>query len=386
MIKSISIPLASPRLSPDDIDAVTQVLKTGQLVNGPAVKAFESHLAEFAGVRHAVCLSSGTAALHLGLLALGIGPGDEVVVPAFSYPASANVVELVGARPVFVDSEAGGFNVDPAALENKITSKTKAIIIVHNFGWPVASEKIMAVSIKHGLPIFEDAACALGSRIDGQRCGSLGRLAAFSFHPRKILTTGEGGAITTNDDNIFERAMQLRNHGQAVGTPIDFIHAGFNYRMTDFQAAMGDSQLARFEDTLKSRRSAAAYYDRNLAQIDFLRLIHGRKETQTNYQTYAVYTAGHRRNKLIDYLNANQVGAGIGTYSIPHISYYRKKYGYGEQDFPNALQSFRNLISLPLYDGISHVEQDRVIELIAEFARRDSRNRAGKRQELSTTS
>ena len=367
MTKSMQIPLAKPRLSPDDISAAVKILESGYLVCGPTVEDFENRLAEYLGVKHVVCVSSGTAALHLGLLALGIGHGDEVIVPAFSYPASANPVTLSGARPVFIDSESGGFNLAASLIENKITCHTRAIMVVHNFGWPVNINKVKALSAKYDIPIFEDAACALGSSIRGIKCGALGRLAAFSFHPRKILTTGEGGAIVTDDSELCRAARELRNHGQALGTT-DFIEPGFNYRMTEFQAALGISQLKRFESTLHDRREAALYYDNLLADIDFIKPVQCREDIVVNYQTYVAYVENNLRDDLIKHLISKGIGAGIGTYSIPHTSYYSKECNVAPTDYPNSMRSFSNLISLPLYEGISKKEQETVIDAIKQFA------------------
>ncbi len=272
MTKSIQIPLVKPRLSADDINAAVNVLKSGQLICGPVVKEFEQHLADYLNTADVVCVSSGTAALHLGLISLGIGKGDEVIVPAFSYPASANAVELTGARPIFIDSEPGGFNIDYKNIENKITTRTKAIMVVHNFGWPVEIDKIKSIAAKYHLPVFEDAACALGASVNDVPCGRLGQIAAFSFHPRKILTTGEGGAIATNDSTIAAKIRQLRNHGQIYDPKPIFELAGFNYRLTEFQAALGLKQLERLESTLKERRSAAEYYTKNLKHIEHVRV------------------------------------------------------------------------------------------------------------------
>jgi perosamine synthetase len=367
MTKSIQIPLARPRLSDDDIQAAVEVLKTGYLVSGPVVEKFEKELAEYIGVRHVVCVSSGTAALQLGLLALGIGRGDDIIVPAFSYPATANVVELVGARPVFVDSELGGFNIDAGRIENCITPKTRGIMVVHNMGWPADMDRILNIARKYNFPVFEDAACALGSSFDGKRCGGLGKIAAFSFHPRKALTTGEGGAIATDDMILAERVKQLRNHGQVMGSKIEFVLAGFNYRLTEFQAAMGISQLGRFNHNISLRQAVAKYYDYHLAQFPFLETLSSRADCFANYQTYAAYVKKNKRDKLIEHLKENGIGAGIGTYSIPHTRFYRQKYNVLDSDFPNSYQSYSNLISLPLYEGITTAEQDKVIDTIRFF-------------------
>jgi dTDP-4-amino-4,6-dideoxygalactose transaminase len=305
--------------------------------------------------------------LHLGLLALGIRPGDDVIVPAFSCPAGANVVEIMGARPVFIDSEPCGFNMDVSKIENNITARTRAIMLVHNFGFPVEINKVHALSAKYDIPIIEDAACALGSSYDGARCGNLGRLATFSFHSRKILTTGEGGAVVTDDVDLAEKVKLLRNHGQDLSDGAEFVIPGFNSRMTEFQAALGVSQMKRFDEILKTRISAAEYYNGNLADSDLLkplRLVNNRK---SNFQTYAAFVSDGRRNEIINHLKACNIEAGKGTYSIPHARYYAEKYNFDSSNFPEALNAFNNLISLPLYESITKGEQDHVLETLKKI-------------------
>jgi perosamine synthetase len=366
MTKSMPIPLARPRLSDSDIEAAVKVLQSGYFVGGPILEIFERELAAYLEVRNAVCVSSGTAALHIGLLSLGIGPGDDVIVPAFSYPATANVVELTGARPVFVDSEPGGFNIDSSKIENYITPHTRAIMIVHNFGWPADMAKILEVAEKYNLPVFEDAACALGSAIYKTKCGAFGKLAAFSFHPRKILTTGEGGAVTTNDDEIADKLKVLRNHGQRVGTA-DFITPGFNYRLTEFQASLGLTQLRRFDETIKGRRQLASRYYAAFDDFNIIKTPKPLAGQTVNYQTYVGFIGERLRDHLTEYLKEKNVASGIGTYSIPHTTYYSDKYHFTQYDFPNSLHAYRNLISLPLYENMSREEQDAVVLGIAEF-------------------
>lgn len=363
----MQIPLSKPALLDPDIDSAAEIIKSGQLVGGRTVETFERQLATYVKTRYAVCVSSGTAALHLGLLALDIRPGDDVIVPASSYPASANTVEIIGARPIFIDSEPDGFNIDVSRIENCITSRTRAIMIVHNFGWPVDINKIHALSAKYNIPVIEDAACALGSSIGGVRCGNLGRLGVFSFHPRKILTTGEGGAVVTDDLEIAEKIRKLRNHGQDISRGVDFVMPGFNYRMTEFQAALGVSQMKRYNSILMERSKAAGYYNKNLEGIEFLCPRVPEANRKLNYQTYVAFVAPDHRDKIINHLKNYDIESGIGTYSIPHTTYYSDKYGFNESCFPQSLSAFKNLISLPLYSVITDAEQDHVIESLKKY-------------------
>jgi len=330
-------------------------------------EAFERQLASYLDVRYAVCVSSGTAALHLGLLALGIGRGDEVIVPAFGHPAGANAVELCGARVIFVDSGADDFNIDTRIIENSITANTRAVMVVHNFGRPCEMNPVQALSAKYGLPIIEDAACALGSSIGRARCGNLGCLAALSFHPGEILTTGEGGAVVTDDPFLAERVRELRNHGLVSGKTVEFLIPGFNYRMGEIQAAMGVSQMKRFRATLGARIRAAENYDRALSKIEYMSTRFEKAIRKTNYQTYVTLVKDGLRDRLAAFLGEKGIEAGIRTYSVPHTAYYSEKYRYGVFDFPNSLNYRRNLIGLPLFDGISLHEQEEVTAALHDF-------------------
>jgi perosamine synthetase len=246
------LPLAKPDIREEDIALVNEVLRSGMLVQGVYVEKLEEAFALFHNVKHAIAVSNGTATLHLALHVLGIGPGDEVIVPAFSYVATANVVELVGATCVFADIEERTFNIDVRRIEEKITPRTKAIIPVHEFGLACDIEAVCALAAKHNLHVIEDAACALGAAQNGKPVGSFGIMGSFSLHPRKSITSGEGGLLLTNDDHIAARLRQLRNHGiRMENAQMNFVDAGFNYRMTDFQAALAWSQFQRLEGNIK---------------------------------------------------------------------------------------------------------------------------------------
>ncbi|MCP4215992.1 MAG: DegT/DnrJ/EryC1/StrS family aminotransferase, partial [bacterium] len=245
------IKLAKPYIPEEAIKNVVDVLRSGNLVQGKYAKEFEISLCDYLDVPHAVVVSSGTAALHLALIALGIKESDEVIVPAFTFPATANVVELVGAKPVFVDINLSDFCIDTSNIEAKITAKTKAIMPVHEFGQAAKMDDIIALVKKYNLKLVEDAACALGTEFDNQKVGTFGELGCFSFHPRKAITTGEGGVIVTRSAELAEKLRVLRNHGiSAKNGTIDFIAAGLNYRMTDFQAALGLGQMKSLEDDI----------------------------------------------------------------------------------------------------------------------------------------
>src|SRR5215207_7433580 len=250
------IRLMVPSIEEDDIQAVSEVLRSGYLVQGPRVKAFEEQLASYVGTRHAVAVSNCTAALHLSLLALGIGSGDRVAVTAFSWPATANVIALCGAEPSFVDIDPETYNLDPLKLEHVLegTNGIKAVLVVHAFGGMTDMFRIADIAARYDVPVIEDAACALGADLQGQQAGTWGLMGCFSFHPRKAVTTGEGGMVSSNDDRLSRRLRVLRNHGQDPdsSTP-DFVAPGYNLRLTEFQAALGITQLSKLERIVERR-------------------------------------------------------------------------------------------------------------------------------------
>jgi len=264
--------MSAPDIDSTDIEAVTAVLRSGRLSLGPCMLEFERSLADYVGVSHAVAVSSGTAALHLIVKALGIGPGDEVLVPSFSFVASANAVLYEGATPVFVEIEPEAYTISPEDLERKITPRTRAIMVVDVFGHPARWEAIAATASAHGLDVIDDACEALGAEYGGARLGRFGRAAAFAFYPNKQLTTGEGGMIVTSDADLARQARSLRNQGRdQTGAQLEHERLGFNYRMSELSAALGVSQLARIEDLLAKRAVVARIYDELLGDVPRIR-------------------------------------------------------------------------------------------------------------------
>ena len=261
------IPVARPYIGAEEEQAVVDVLRSGWVTQGPRVAEFEEKFSEYIGCDYSVAVSSCTTALHLALLATGIGPGDEVICPSLSFIATANSIAYTGATPVFGDIDLATYNLDPARLEETISPRTKAVLIVHQIGLPAEMKELLAVAAKRGLAVIEDAACAIGSEYDGNLIGKpLGTMACFSFHPRKILTTGEGGMITTSDAKLAERLRRLRQHAMSLSdvahhnakqiSSETYDEVGFNFRMTDMQAAIGLAQLSGLDDFLKRRRTS----------------------------------------------------------------------------------------------------------------------------------
>jgi len=344
------IRLAKPYISDEAIEKVAEVLRSGNLVQGEYVRKFESELEQYLDVKHAVVVSSGTAALHLSLLALNIGLDDEVIVPAFTYPATANVVEIVGAKPILVDITLDDYCIDISKIEEAITEKTKAIIPVHEFGQAADMDPILAIAKQHDLKIVEDAACALGTEYKGIKAGAFGNMGCFSFHPRKAITTGEGGVIVTNDKELSDKVRSLRNHGiSIIDDKINFEYAGLNYRMTDFQAVLGIAQLNEIDTLINHRIKMAEIYDENLGGIDWIKTpvrIDGRKSV---YQTYHIMVeANIDRDSLMPVLKENGVETNIGAYALHRIKYYEKKYDYSGSYLDNASKAYYRGLALPI--------------------------------------
>ena len=338
------IRLAWPDVGAAEAEAVAEVLASGQLTMGPKVEEFERGLAAACGTEHAVVVSSGTAALHLAVLALGIGPGDEVLVPAYTFPATANVVALAGAKPVLVDVDPETMNLDPAKLE--AGSRTKAIIAVDLFGRPVRVEQL-----PNGLPVLEDAAGALGAKRRGRPCGSLGALACLSFHPRKIVTTGEGGAVTTDDDELADAIRRMRHHGIEPRGDFAIAHAGLNYRLSDILCAVGIPQLARLDELLETRTRLAAGYTERLGEIVDVPTadegdVHG-------WQAYVIQVDGAAT--VIAALREQGIEAQVGTYALHRLDAYRD-----QGEFPGASRVFDRAVALPFHTRLTESDLDRV--------------------------
>lgn len=354
MLKLDFIPLARPDIREEDIQAAVQVMETGMLVQGKNVELFEKNISAYLGIKHAAALSNGTATLHTALVSLGIGHGDEVIVPAFSYVATANVVELTGAKTVFCDIEPHSFNIDPTAIESLITKNTKAIIPVHEFGLSCNMEAIVKIAKKHKLFIIEDAACALGAKQNGVFAGTTGHFGSFSFHPRKAISSGEGGMLVSNEEALIDDVKILRNHGiELKEGKMDFVKAGFNYRMTDFQAALVNSQLKRLNSILEYKNKLAQIYFNEIDNKNVQLPVTSETFTHT-WQTFHVLLKGMDRSKVIKKLADAGIGTNYGAQCIPEMTYYKRKYSIDSPVvFPNAYNAFINGLAIPLYERLS---------------------------------
>lgn len=363
------IKLSSPNIPESAIEAVGNVLRSGNLVQGEQCKLFENELAEYLDVKHVALVSSGTAALHISLMALDIGPGDAVIVPDFTFPATANAVAMTGATPVMVDVELDTYNISPRAVSELIASwnrpeKLKAIIPVHEFGLPVNMDEISAIAHDHNLFIVEDAACALGATYQNQKAGTIGDLGCFSFHPRKTITTGEGGAIATNSKKLDQRIRALRNHGM-VRTPegMQFVEASTNYRMTDFQAALGRVQMPHLDDWIAKRMSIARDYLDAFAMLESNGVIGLPKIIpEHSLQTFMLVLDGKfYRHLIIDNLKKLGVETNLGAQCLSTLGLYNKR-GISST---NASKLSISGLAIPLYEKMTDSDVKKVIESIS---------------------
>lgn len=373
----MKINITKAMLGDEEADAVREVLKSGWVVQGPKVAEFEKLIAEFAKAPYAVATSNCTTGLHISLVALGIGAGDEVIVPAFTFIASANACEYVGAKPVFVDIDLNTFNIDVAKIEAAITEKTKAIMPVHLFGLSADMDPILEIAKKHNLKVIEDAACAIGTKYRETHVGLLGDMGAFSFHPRKAITTGEGGMIFTKDVDLALKSKSLRDHGAAV-TDFDrhegpshklpaYEILGYNYRMTDIQGAVGVEQAKKMESIIDGRVAHAKIYDEAFKDHQSLQTPSVPEYSNHCYQSYVLLVKKDSpltRDQISEKLAEKEIATRQGTQNVPLLKLYADKYGYKLGDFPNSDYAEANTLTIPLYADMSEEEQGYVIENI----------------------
>jgi len=372
------IRLTVPSLEKDDLQAVRDALASGFLVQGARVREFEEAVAALVDIKHAIAVTNCTSALHLAMLALDVRPGDVCVVTAYSWVTTANVIELCGARPVFVDVDPETFNIDldqlESVLENlmmRVTARrVRAVLPVHTFGQMVDMDRLNAICGRWSLPVVEDAACALGATFNGRQAGGCGTLGCFSFHPRKSITTGEGGIVATDDDALADRVRALRNHGiDPTARVQDFITPGFNTRLTEFQAALGMTQLRKLARITAARRAAAARYDELLekGQLQSPHVMPGAGHVYQSYVTLLPPEAAPRRGELIGRAREAGVELQIGTIHIPLTTYYRRQYHYRAADFPVTDSIAERALTLPLHEHITIEQQRTVVDIVSRF-------------------
>jgi dTDP-4-amino-4,6-dideoxygalactose transaminase len=384
------VPITKVVIDEHDLAAVQKPLESGWLVQGTFVREFEARFAEFTGGHHAIACSSCTTGLHLALAALGIGPGDEVIVPAFTWISSANVVEYQGAKVVFCDIDLDTFNISPSELKKKITPATKAVMPVHLFGLSAEMNEVLAIAKEHGLFVVEDAACGFGARYHGAHVGTLGDFGAFSFHPRKSITTGEGGMVLTANDERAALVRSLRDHGasrsdlarhtsEAAFLLAEYKSLGFNYRMTDIQGALGVTQMRKASWIMQQRTQRADAYRELLRDVPWLKLPHVPDGLVHGYQAFVclfrperpttdnVESLAAKRNRMMLELEKIGVSTRQGTHAVTLQDYYARRYGISPADFPNAWLADRLTVTLPLYAQMTADEQDFVVEQLKSY-------------------
>jgi len=351
------IKLASPDIQEDDIQRVNEVLRSGNLVQGMFVKELEQNVIDRTGISECAMVSSGTAALHLSLMALGIGPGDTVIVPAFTFPATANVVEVVGADILLCDVDLGSYIVTPERIDKLISeNKSKnirAVIVVHEFGYPAEIKRIADICKKNNLLLIEDAACAFGTLADGHSPGYYSELACYSFHPRKAITTGEGGAVVSRNKKLIEKINCLKNHGiENKNGSFDFVAAGLNYRITDFQAALAIGQFNRFNSELSKRKNLVNSYFMSLTNLKNISL--PKRHDDHSWQSFMItLNRDINRTDIISKLAEQGIQSNLGAQAINCLTYYKNKYRFEYSTAINATYLYQQGLVLPLYSQLS---------------------------------
>jgi perosamine synthetase len=375
---SARIQVARPEMGEPEWRAVKEVIESGWVTQGPKVAEFERAMAEYCGTKHAVAVSSCTTALHLALVCAGVGRGDEVICPSMSFIATANAIVHAGATPVFAEVEPDTFNLDLRDAERRITSRTKAILLVHQLGLPADIDGFSALAKARGLPLVEDAACAIGSTYRGKRIGSHSEMVCFSFHPRKLVTTGDGGMITTDSEDHAARLRLLRQHGMSVPDTVRhgsakvvreaYLEVGYNYRLTDIQAAVGIAQLRRLPEVLAKRRELAERYDRGLADMAGVqapaRPVHG----EWNIQTYAVRIDGCDAARR-DAIAQSMLDRGIATRPGVMTAHREPAYGTASFGLPVSEAASDGSLVIPLHSAMADTDADAVLEALRDALR-----------------
>lgn len=371
------IQISTPVTGIEEWEALKEPIMSGWLTSGPKVREFEQLFAEKHQVKHAIAVTSATTALHLALVVVGIKPGDEVIVPAFTWVATANAVQYCGATPVFVDIDLNTFNLDVSQLKDKITSKTKAIIPVHLFGLCADMDAIKKIA--EDIPLIEDGACAAGAKYQGIPAGSLGTIGCFSFHPRKSVTTGEGGMLTTNDDRLAESLQMMRNHGASVSEEQrhhgpkpyilpDFNLLGFNYRMTDLQGAVGVIQLGKLNQFIEDRNRWAMYYQVELKDVEWLKTPKVPQGYKHGWQSFVTIIddqlAPYSRNEIMEKLQGRGISTRPGTHAVHMLNLYAEKYGIYAKDFPQAKKANDFSMAIPLHNKMVFEDFEYIVNAI----------------------
>ena len=371
----LKIPLSRLWIDKNELCEIKKVLETGWLTKGPKNKELEKLVSDYLGVKYAICVSSCTTALHLAILSLPKNEKkDEILVADYTYPATGHAVKYCGLNPVFVDIDQKTYNIDYKDMKRKITKRTKAIIVVHTFGQSADMERIMKIANKKEIPVIEDAACSLGAKFKGKYCGTFGLISCFSFHPTKSISTGEGGVVVTDNEEIAKKVSELSTFGinrwekensNEFSIP-EFKEIGFNYKMSDLSASVGIAQFKKLDKIIKKKNALARYWNKRLKEVDYINAPYIRKG-KGNVHTYQGYcclvTPVVNRNKLIQLLKDRGIQTQIGTYS----SYVQPCYNYEGSSCDNSLDVFNRAIRLPLFYKLKKSEIDYIIDVLKEI-------------------
>lgn len=369
------IPYGRQTIEEDDIQAVVDVMRSDYLTTGPKIAEFEKCVADYVGAKYAVAISNDTAALHAACHAAGIGPGDEVITTPITFAASSNCVLYCGGTPVFADIDPKTYNIDPEDIKRKITDKTKAIIAVHLAGQPCDMDAIHAIAKEHNLIVIEDAAHALGSEYKGKKIGSLSDMTTFSFHPVKPITTGEGGMIVTDNEELYQKLVLFRSHGITRNPALmtreegpwfyQQLDLGYNYRLTDIQCALGVSQMKKLGSFLERRRAIAARYDEAFADCENIVTPYQMPDTVSGWHLYIIQVLNCDRREVFEKLREN--GIGVNVHYIPVYEHpYYQEHGFSGVHCPVAEEVYSHIISLPMFPGLTDAQQEEVIEKVKQ--------------------
>jgi perosamine synthetase len=369
------LPYGRQTISEEDIAAVVEVLRSEWLTTGPAVDKFENNIAEFTGARHAVALSSGTAALHAIMHALGIVPGDEVIVSPMTFAATSNAVVYCGGTPVFADIKPGSLLIDPACVRDKLTARTRAIVAVDYAGQPCDYDELREIADRHHVALVSDACHSLGVSYKGRKVGGLADLSSFSFHAVKNLTTGEGGMVTTDDAGFAKRIRSFRNHGittdhrqraETGSYAYDMVELGFNYRITDLQCALGSAQLGRLPRWLKQRASIAQAYDEHFREMEGIRVLDRLPDRDHAYHLYVIEVDSNglagARDHLFATLRQEGIGCNVHYRPVYLHPYYRERLGYRQGLCPHAEAAYEWILSIPMFPQMEGADVSRVVQ------------------------
>ena len=371
------VPLLRPWIDDDELEGVCEVLRSGWITQGPRVIDFENAMAAYTGARCAVATNACTSGLHLSLRLSGVGPGDEVIVPSHTCMATANAIHHAGATPVFVDIDRRTYNLAPEAVAAAVTDKTRGVLLVHQIGLPGPRDEIKAITDKHDLVLVEDAACALGGQYKGQRLGSFGTPTCFSFHPRKVITTAEGGMILTDDEGLAERARALRSTGASIsdldrhkakGVLVQkYEDVGYNYRMTDVHAAIGLAQMKKLDRMLAQRAEQARAYTEALKDIDDVEPPFTPDYAVHAWSSYLITIrpeSGINRNDMLKLMAEKSISCRIGIQPLHWEPFYQER--CGKMKLPATEAVARETMFLPIYPGMTEAQQERVITALTE--------------------